>query len=72
MLLTRYLLRRLVGAFIVVLLVMALLAILDRLIPGDPVTYLFGPHANAALIAQTRKEMGLNVSVPVQISNYVR
>ncbi|MGH9303803.1 MAG: ABC transporter permease [Acidimicrobiales bacterium] len=67
----RYLLRRLVTAAIVLLIVMAFLAILDRLIPGNPVTYIFGPRATPALIHQVRREMGLDVSVPVQIYQYI-
>jgi peptide/nickel transport system permease protein len=67
----RYLGRRVVTACIVVLIVMAFLATLDRLIPGNPVTYIFGPHATPALIRQVRQEMGLNVSIPVQIYNYI-
>jgi len=50
---------------------MAFLAILDRLIPGNPVTYIYGPRANPALIRQARQEMGLNVSVPVQVYQYI-
>lgn len=69
--LARYLGRRVVTALAVVLIVMAFLASLDRLIPGDPVTYLFGPHASPALIRQVRHEMGLDVSVPVQIYRYI-
>lgn len=71
MALARYLGRRVLTAFIVVLIVMAFLASLDRLIPGNPVTYVFGPHANPALISQVRREMGLDVSVPVQIYQYI-
>jgi peptide/nickel transport system permease protein len=71
MALARYLARRVVTAFVVVLIVMAFLAILDRLIPGNPVTYLFGPHSSPALVRQVRQEMGLNVSVPVQIYQYI-
>lgn len=67
----RYVIRRLVTAVIVVVIVMAFLAILDRLIPGNPVTYIFGPRANASLIRQVRHEMGLDVSVPVQIYQYI-
>jgi peptide/nickel transport system permease protein len=66
-----YVLRRLVTAVIVVVIVMAFLAILDRLIPGNPVTFIFGPRANPFLIHQVRQEMGLNVSVPVQIYQYI-
>ena len=69
--LIRYIARRLVTAFLVILIVMAFLAILDRLIPGDPVTYIFGPRASPALIRQVRHEMGLDVSVPDQIYQYI-
>ena len=69
--LARYLGRRVITAFIVVLIVMAFLASLDRLIPGNPVTYVFGPHANPALIRQVRHQMGLDVSVPQQIYQYI-
>ncbi len=67
----RYFIRRLVAAVIVIVIVMAFLSILDRLIPGNPVTYVFGPRANASLIRQVRHEMGLDVSVPVQIYQYI-
>ena len=69
--LARYLGRRVITAFVVVLIVMAFLASLDRLIPGNPVTYVFGPHANPALIRQVRHQMGLDVSVPQQIYQYI-
>ncbi len=69
--LARYLGRRVITALIVVLIVMAFLASLDRLIPGNPVTYVFGPHANPALIKQVKHEMGLDVSVPQQIYQYI-
>jgi peptide/nickel transport system permease protein len=69
--LIRYIARRLVTAFLVVLIVMAFLAVLDRFIPGNPVTFLFGPRASPALIHQVRHEMGLDVSVPVQIYQYI-
>jgi peptide/nickel transport system permease protein len=69
--LIRYIARRLVTALLVVLIVMAFLAVLDRLIPGNPVTYIFGPRASPALVRQVRHEMGLDVSVPVQIYQYI-
>ncbi len=69
--LIRYIARRLVTAFLVVLIVMAFLAVLDRFIPGNPVTFIFGPRASPELIHQVRHEMGLDVSVPVQIYHFV-
>jgi peptide/nickel transport system permease protein len=69
--LARYIGRRVITALVVVLIVMAFLASLDRLIPGNPVTYVFGPHANPALIKEVRHQMGLDVSVPQQIYQYI-
>jgi len=66
-----YFVRRLVAAVLVIVIVMAFLAVMDRLIPGNPVTYIFGPRASPALIAQVRRQMGLDVSVPVQIYQYI-
>src|SRR5258708_20306481 len=69
--LIRYIARRLVTAFLVVLIVMAFLAVLDRFIPGNPVPCICGPRASPELIHQVRPEMGLDVSVPVQIYQYI-
>jgi len=69
--LIRYVVRRMITALIVVVAVMAFLSALDRLIPGNPVTYLYGPHASPELVRRVRAEMGLNVSLPVQIADYV-
>ena len=66
-----YAARRLVAAVFVILIVMAFLSVMDRLIPGNPVTYIFGPRASPALVAQVRRQMGLDVSVPVQIYQYI-
>lgn len=71
MILARYLMRRAVTALVVIVIVMAFLAVLDRFIPGNPVTFLYGPHASAALVRQVRREMGLNVPVPIQIIDYI-
>ena len=53
---------------IVMLLVMTFLAVLVRVIPGDPVTAILGPRADPALIAQVRHQLELDQPVTTQIS----
>jgi peptide/nickel transport system permease protein len=67
-----YLARRIMMAIIVILLAMTFMALLVRLIPGNPVTTILGPHANAYQIALVTKQMGLKDSAPVQVWNFIR
>ena len=68
----RYLIKRLVMAVIVLLLVMTFLAVLVRVIPGDPVTAILGPRADPALIAQVRHQLDLDQPVTTQIYDFMR
>ncbi len=56
---------------LVVLVVMAFLASLVHLIPGDPVTTILGPRADPELSKLVRAEMQLDLSVPRQVWNFV-
>jgi peptide/nickel transport system permease protein len=56
---------------LVVLVVMAFMASLVHLIPGDPVTTILGPRADPELSQTVRAEMQLDLSVPHQIWNFV-
>jgi peptide/nickel transport system permease protein len=56
---------------LVVLVVMAFLASLVHLIPGDPVTTILGPRADPEMSKIVRAEMQLDLSVPRQIWNFV-
>jgi peptide/nickel transport system permease protein len=56
---------------LVVLVVMVFMAALVHLIPGDPVTTILGPRADAELSRTVRHDMQLDLSVPHQIWNFV-
>ena len=56
---------------LVVLVVMAFMASLVHLIPGDPVTTILGPRADPELSKTVRAEMQLDLSVPHQVWNFV-
>jgi peptide/nickel transport system permease protein len=68
---TVYLLKRLAMTLVAVVLVMAFLAVLVHLIPGDPVRTILGPRANPELVAQVRHQMELDRSVPRQVFDFV-
>jgi peptide/nickel transport system permease protein len=67
----RYLLKRLTGTAIVVVIVMAFLAVLVHLVPGDPARIILGPRATESLIATVREEMNLDEPVHVQVWDFV-
>lgn len=45
--------------------------LLSHALPGDPAAYYAGPAANAESIAQVRKQLGLDRSLPVQFAHYL-
>src|SRR5919204_2418226 len=56
---------------VVVVLVMALLASLVHVIPGDPVKTIMGPRASPELAQIVRHQMELDRPIPVQIWHFV-
>ncbi|MBU0724775.1 MAG: ABC transporter permease [Alphaproteobacteria bacterium] len=46
--------------------------VLTRALPGDPAVYFAGPAADEASIAEIRKQLGLDRSLPVQFVSYLR
>ena len=68
----RYLLKRLVVAFLTVLVVMTALALLTAVTPGEPARAMLGPRATPQLIAQVRVAMNLNDSVLEQVWLFMR
>lgn len=68
---TRYLLKRLVMTFAVVVLVMLFLSVLVHIVPGDPAQTILGPRATESLIATVNEEMGLDDPIPVQVWDFV-
>ncbi|OYN98204.1 ABC transporter permease [Enemella evansiae] len=63
---TRYLLRRLPSALLVLVLASMLIFGILRLVPGDPATTLAGPDATPEAVAAIRHSLGLDLSVPEQ------
>ena len=61
-----FILRRLVGAAMVLLLVAVLVFILTRLAAGDPVALMLGDQASASDIAAAKVQFGLDRSLPTQ------
>lgn len=68
---TRYLLRRLGAAAVVLVIVTAAVSLVTRLIPGNVVTTQYGAHASKALIHEANHQMGLDTSVPGQVVHYI-
>ncbi|WP_020500074.1 ABC transporter permease [Sciscionella marina] len=66
-----YLVKRLSLAILVLLLVMILLVLLIQFIPGDPARTILGNHATPELMAQVRRNLGLDDSVPQQVLTFV-
>lgn len=67
----RYFLLRLGMAAGVVVLVAIFLALLVRLVPGDPATAILGPRATPELVAYAREDLDLNSSIPQQVWNFL-
>ncbi len=69
--LARYIVRRLIGMVIVVLLVLTIAFVIVRLAPGDPAALLLGPDATPADAEALREKLGLNRSIVVQYLSFM-
>jgi peptide/nickel transport system permease protein len=65
-----YILKRLVMTVVVVILVMATLALLVHIVPGDPARVVLGQRSNPELEALVRHEMDLDQPVHVQLLHF--
>ncbi|WP_072806202.1 ABC transporter permease [Rhodococcoides yunnanense] len=63
---TRYLVRRLPSAILVLFLASIVIFLVLRLVPGDAATTLAGPDASEESIAAIRAQLGLDTSIPAQ------
>src|SRR5579872_5784301 len=71
----RYALARLLATIPVVVMTSIIIFALMRLLPGDPVNVLIGQahvDVSAETIAQLRKDLGLDKSIPVQYLAWLR
>ena len=67
---TRYVIRRVALALVVVAGVVILTFVIADVVPGDPAATWAGPHASAAQVARARQYLGLDKPLPVRIARY--
>lgn len=67
----KYLLRRFVGMFVVIILVLTIAFVLVRLAPGDPAALMLGPDATPQEAADLRTRLGLDQPIVVQYAKFV-
>jgi peptide/nickel transport system permease protein len=68
---TRFLVRRVALAGLVVAGVVILTFVVARVVPGDPAATWAGPRARPAQIERAREQLGLERPLPVQIARYL-
>lgn len=68
---TRFLVRRLALAALVVIGVVVLTFVIARVVPGDPASTWAGPRARPEQVEAARQELGLDRPLPVQIVKYL-
>ena len=68
----RFAAHRLALGVLVVVGVVVLTFLIARVIPGDPAVTYAGPRASKAQLAQTRQQLGLDKSLPVQLADYMK
>ena len=66
-----YIARRVLMTLPTLLLVAVAVFAMMRLIPGDPVLLMLGDSADAAQIAQARRQLGLDQALPVQFMHWL-
>jgi peptide/nickel transport system permease protein len=67
----RYLMRRITGMLVVVLLVLTIAFIIVRVAPGDPAALMLGPEATAQDAAELRERLGLDRPIIVQYATFM-
>lgn len=70
--LAKYLFKRTFQSIIILLGVALLVFLFLRIIPGNPVVYMLGEHADAATARKITEKMGLDRPLPVQYFDYVK
>jgi peptide/nickel transport system permease protein len=63
--------KRLAAVVVILLALTAVLFLLQHISPADPVKTMLGPGASQELVAQTRRELGLDDPISVQYVHYV-
>ncbi|HVU14937.1 MAG TPA: ABC transporter permease, partial [Phototrophicaceae bacterium] len=68
---TRYILRRLALAVVVLIGVMTLTFIVSRVVPSDPAALFAGPRPTTSQIETVRAQLGFDQPLPVQYVRYI-
>lgn len=63
--------RRLAAVVVIVLVLTAVLFVLQHISPTDPVRSMLGPSASQELVAQTRRQLGLDDPISAQYARYL-
>lgn len=63
---TKYIIKRIIGMFIVILIVLTIAFIIVRLAPGDPAALMLGPDASPQDAADLRAKLGLDRPIIIQ------
>lgn len=69
--LTRYIITRTLLTIPMVLILLSILFVVLRLMPGDPVSAMLGGHAPERVIEQKKEELGLNRPMAIQYLDYL-
>jgi peptide/nickel transport system permease protein len=69
--LARYVIIRLLLTIPMVFILLSIVFVVLRVMPGDPVSSMLGGHAPEKVIEQKKEELGLNHSLPVQYVQYL-
>ena len=69
--LTRYIITRILLTIPMVLILLSILFVVLRLMPGDPVSSMLGGHAPEKVIEQKKEELGLNRTMVIQYLDYL-
>jgi peptide/nickel transport system permease protein len=69
--LTRYIITRVLLTIPMVFILLSIVFVVLRVMPGDPVSAMLGGHAPESVIEQKKEEMGLNRPMAVQYLDYL-
>jgi peptide/nickel transport system permease protein len=69
--LTRYIITRTFLTVPMVFILLSIVFVIIRVMPGDPVSSMLGGHAPEKVIEQKKEELGLNRPLPIQYVNYL-
>ncbi len=69
--LTRYIITRFLMTIPMVFILLSIVFVVLRIMPGDPVSSMLGGHAPEAVIERKKAELGLNRSIAIQYLDYL-